>query len=133
MIDVALLVHAGAVAGVQPAVAQRLRGLLGLVPVAQHHVRAAHHDLADRAARHLLAVGIDDLHHDARSRVRPTAHSAELARPSPWFAGGLARLGPGFGHAVRLREARRRERSHRPLEHRSGDRRRAVDDALQAR
>src|ERR1700726_3771877 len=49
-VDEAVLIHASGIAGMDPAVAQRRRRLLGLVPIAQHGVGAAHTDLAHGAA-----------------------------------------------------------------------------------
>src|SRR5207249_11298876 len=56
-------VHVADVAGVQGAARQRVRGLLGLVPVAGHHHRPAGDDLADLAGRQVPAVVADDTHH----------------------------------------------------------------------
>jgi hypothetical protein len=56
------------VAGVQPAVAHRARGLLRLVPVAGHHQRAAAADLADLAHTHLAAVVVHQFHLQAGDR-----------------------------------------------------------------
>src|SRR2546423_12032141 len=47
--DVALVVAAADVAGVEPAVADDVGGVLRLVPVAPHHLRAAHADLTHLA------------------------------------------------------------------------------------
>ena len=112
------LVHVGAIAGVEPAAAQRLCGFLRLVPVADHDVRAAHDDLAHVAARHFLAVPVDDFHHESRQAARPADGTGRSSRPaSPWFAAGLAEmLGPGFGHAVGMREARHQAALRRPAE-----------------
>src|ERR1035441_1709880 len=51
-----------AVAGVKPAVLDRLAGRGGALPIALHHVRAADHDLADLVHRTLVAMLVDDLH-----------------------------------------------------------------------
>ena len=64
-VDVALVVQVAEVARVVPAVDERGRGLLGLVPVAGHHVVASDAHLADLAERHLVAVGADDPDLDA--------------------------------------------------------------------
>src|SRR6202048_1552653 len=67
--DVAVLVHPAAVAGVHPPVTDRCGGVVGAVPVAEHHVVAARDDLADLAAWYLVAVGIDDADLDVRRRA----------------------------------------------------------------
>ena len=66
--EVAVLVDLAHVAGVQPAVADRLGGRVLALPVALHHVVAPDHDLADLALRDLVAVVVDDLHLDALDR-----------------------------------------------------------------
>ena len=53
-VDVAVLVLPHQVTGMEPAAAERLGGLLGLVPVPLHHQRAAVDDLADLAARDVV-------------------------------------------------------------------------------
>src|SRR5207342_3881358 len=60
------------VAGVEPAIADRLRGRLGTAPVALHDVVPAHHDLAGVVVAEQLAVvahdpdlGTHDRHADA--------------------------------------------------------------------
>src|SRR5690606_31752361 len=68
-VDEAVLVHPGAVAGVHPAVADHGGRGLGIAPVAQHHLRTAHRDLARHAARQLVPVGVDDLH------IHPVGHT----------------------------------------------------------
>src|SRR3989442_1824905 len=45
--DVPLLVLLADVAGIEPAVADHVRRVLGLVPITAHHLRASHADLAD--------------------------------------------------------------------------------------
>src|ERR1017187_6501743 len=60
--EVALLVDPPEVAGVKPAVLDRLAGRGGALPIALHHVRAADHDLADLVHRTLVAMLVDDLH-----------------------------------------------------------------------
>src|SRR5207249_7242829 len=61
--DVALLVAAADVAGVEPAVADDVGRVLRLVPVAPHHLRAANADLADLSIGKRLRAGleVDDL------------------------------------------------------------------------
>ena len=64
------------VAGVQPAVAQGARRLLGQAVVAEHHVRSAHADLTRVADGKRAVVVIEDRDLDAGERL---AHGAELA------------------------------------------------------
>src|ERR1700677_5382595 len=58
-VEVAAGVDPGQVAGVEPAVADRLGGGLRALPVALHHVRPADDDLADLAWGHLAAFLVD--------------------------------------------------------------------------
>ncbi|MCY1286701.1 hypothetical protein D9M70_356770 [compost metagenome] len=131
-VDETLLVHVAAVAGVHPAAPQRLGGGFRLVPVAHHHVRSAHHDLADGAARHLVVLGIDDAHFHAdrrqAGRVHPAAGLAFGAVMLRQQRGGQRRQ---FGHAVALGEAGGGEHAAGAVEQRRGDRRGAIADALQ--
>ena len=53
-VEVAVLVLPDEVAGVEPAAAEGLGGLVRLVPVLLHHHRAAIHDLADLALRDVV-------------------------------------------------------------------------------
>src|SRR2546428_9058413 len=61
--EVAVLVHPHDVAGMQPAIAQDKRGLLGLPPVAVHEVRPADAELTGLALIDLARAGleVDDL------------------------------------------------------------------------
>ena len=131
-VDEAVGVHAAAVAGVHPAVLHSRGGLPGLVPVAGHHQRAAHGDLAHRAVGHSLAVGIDDLH--LGDRHRPAHRAQALPRLAGRVAPGRQRgdHGRAFGHAVELAEARGRQRGLGLGQQRLVDRRRAVQHQLQA-
>ncbi len=63
------------VAGVQPAVHERLGGRLGLVPVALHDVRAAHQQLADAGVR----IGV--IRGPGRRRASRTRPSRRARRP----------------------------------------------------
>ncbi|GAM51318.1 hypothetical protein NS07_v2contig00232-0005 [Nocardia seriolae] len=128
-VDVALVVHIAAVAGVHPAVADGRGGLVGLVPVAEHDVPAAHHDLADGAARHLRAVGIHDPH--LRMRHRATRG----AQPARQMVLGTQqrRDRRKFGHAVRLHETGVREHLHRTLQQCLRDGRGPVHDGPHTR
>src|ERR1700722_9798433 len=61
-LHVAVGVHAPQVAGVKPAVPERLGRRLLVVEIALHDVVAAHHDLAHRHAvsRHVIRLLVDD-------------------------------------------------------------------------
>ena len=88
------------VAGVEPAAAEGVRRRLRIVVVAEHHVVAAHHDLAHRlaVARHVGVVLVDDAH-EVGGRVRlalPGEHAraagrVQSANPS---GSGLTVIGP---------------------------------------
>ena len=74
--DVAVLVERGGVLGVEPVAAERLLGVLRVVPVADRIVRVrarAQADLAALALRQRLLVLVEDLHVPARHRL---AHRA---------------------------------------------------------
>ena len=58
--QVTVLVEPADVTGVQPAVDDRRRGLLGPVEVATHDVRALDHDLAGLAVGHRVARRVDE-------------------------------------------------------------------------
>ena len=86
------------VAGVVPAVAQRLRGRCGVAPIFEEHVRAAHGDLAGRAGRHLAARVIDDLRLADEARQAGRARARAGRRDSR----GVDRDRAGLGRAVDL-------------------------------
>ena len=68
--DVVVGVDVADVAGVEPAVGvDGLGGRGRVVEVADHHLEAARHDLTRVAGRHVVAVGVDDLHLDAGDRA----------------------------------------------------------------
>ena len=130
--DEAVLVHVGTVTGMHPAVFECGCGLLGLVPVALHHIRAPHDHLAHRAARHLAPLGVDDAHLAAKARPASCAQLAELA--------ALGGMRPGridgcqrreLGHAVGLHEAHPGQRGHGPLDHCFRHRGGAIGDGVQ--
>ncbi len=70
--EVVLVVDEAAVAGVEPAVADRLGGLVGLLPVARHH---------DVARGEHFAFGVDRQAH-ARATARRRGRAAARARPA---------------------------------------------------
>ena len=124
--QVAVVVEAADVARPVPPVAQGGRGLLGLVPVAGHDVRALHRDLAGLAVGQRIAVGVADDDLDAHDRLagrllRSRAEQSLLVAE----AGDQRR---GLGGAVEVDELGGRERLRGPPEHLHGDRRTAVGE-----
>ena len=79
VVEVALGVEAADVARVVPAVAEGVRRHVGLGEVALEHERAAHHDLARRADRHLAVVVVDEPH-CAAGTGRPAAPGLSITR-----------------------------------------------------
>ena len=77
-VEVALVVEDAEVAGVQPAVAERLGRLGGVVPVAEHRLRRAVHDLADLPGANRAAVVVDDLRLHVQRRAPGRAGLADL-------------------------------------------------------
>ncbi|MOA09814.1 hypothetical protein D3C78_1296680 [compost metagenome] len=61
-VEIARIIHVGAIAGVHPAAAQGLGSFFRLVPVAEHNVRPAHHHFAHRTARYFIAQFVDNAH-----------------------------------------------------------------------
>ncbi len=99
---IALRVHHGDIAGVQPAVDDGLgRGILAL-PVAPHDLGAAHHEFAGLAHRHFPGgiVEIDDARFGVGNRY---ADAADLALAAVWVDVGD---GGGFGHPEPLDDDR---------------------------
>src|SRR5690606_15069419 len=93
-VEVAVLVHPGDVAGVEPAIAQAVGRFRGHLPVAGHHAGAADDQLAGLAHRHdLVAIfRVDNPRLDVGQRQ---------ADPGPV----LAINGVGVGHYVSFRQA----------------------------
>ena len=101
--DVAVLVEARRVLGVEPVAAERLPRRLLVVPVAERIVRVrarAQADLAPLALRHRLLVLVEDLHVPARHRLahRALAHVHERVV-------GAQRIGLGEAVVVEHGEA----------------------------
>src|ERR1051326_1642867 len=69
--DVALFVHGGHIAGVEPAAAHNFGGSLRLFPVAIHDTVTAGHDFADglAVAGTVIPIGVDHANFDARNSV----------------------------------------------------------------
>src|SRR5690606_31973464 len=94
--EIAALVHGRDVAGVEPAAAQRLVGLVGAVQVALEHLAPAGHQLTGLARRGRVVVRGDDADLGARIRDADRA-DAVLAH------GGIdAQHRAGFRQAVAL-------------------------------
>src|SRR5438094_1097580 len=91
-VEVAVLVHARDVSGVEPSIAERERGLLGSLVVTVHQVRTAHHELAGLADGQIARSGLEV--HDLRVDVgNGDANRAELAQaPSRRRMGDRGRL-----------------------------------------
>ena len=105
-VDEALLVDAGDVSRVHPAIDEDVGGLLGAVPVAEHDVGAAGDDLAGAAGWHGGAVLIDDADGDALDLAPAGGESLDALGGvvvEPFEALG-AKEGGGLGHAVGLGE-----------------------------
>src|SRR4029434_4846103 len=72
-----VLVALGEVAGVIPALTQRIARLLRLIVVAWHHVRSTYDQLPSRARLAISAVrGINDAHGEPRERQPARAENA---------------------------------------------------------
>src|SRR5919107_5576749 len=96
-VEVAVVVHASDVARVQPAVAQRVRCLLGHLPVAPHHLWTFQDELPRLPCRHLLLARLDvhDLYISTGNRDpdAPPDRAPEVC---------VERRGCAFGEAVAL-------------------------------
>src|SRR3954447_17790803 len=102
--QVTVAVRAGEVAGFVPAVLQRLGGVVGAIVVAEHHLRAAHGELAFLFRVYVGAgTGIDEPHRAARERQSARARRPVTGRPVHRDHG--RRLGDPV--AVQERNARR--------------------------
>src|SRR3546814_1154248 len=73
--EIAVLVDASKITGVQPAVDQGFRGGIRIVPIFLHHRRAADQDLAELVRRQDLAVSIN---HAQFGEHRSEEHTSEL-------------------------------------------------------
>ena len=99
------------VAGMIPAVAQRLGGRRRVAPVFEEHVRPAHHDFARDAGRDLVAVVVD------HARLADEAGQAGRAGALVAADARIDRDRAGLGRAV-------------DLQHRNAARREGIDQAL---
>src|SRR6185369_3164166 len=96
-VDETYLVDLREIAGLHPAVDERLGRSYGVLPVAAHHDRSAIPELADFSRRQRLAFRTDDLRFAGR-RHHAAAHRLALV-----VLGEIAgRGGRGFGHAPAL-------------------------------
>src|SRR4029453_8970855 len=79
-----VLVALGQIAGVIPALTQRIARLLWLIVVAGHHVRPTYNQFPFLARLAICAVHrIDDAHGKRRTRQPARAENAPPARPAP--------------------------------------------------
>ena len=132
-VDVAVFVLVARVTGVEPAVADRLGGFFGHVPIALHHLLRTNDDLADFAGGHFFALLVDDLQFDAHRRLAARTQQVLLrAVDVVVFVHQHGDHAGRLGEAVHLHEVAL-ERLQRRSEHLLGDRRRAISDELQAR
>src|SRR5450759_2423949 len=99
-IKVAILVHGGDITGVKPPVLERFRGLLGLVPVALHHLGPADEELSGLVDAELQLVVVD-VHYPAVRVGEWEAHRADFLHPQDGVRVGYRR---GFGQPVTLAE-----------------------------
>src|SRR3546814_4376050 len=78
-VGIAVLVHGADVAGMEPAVAQRRRGLRRLLPIARHDLWPAQADLALLAPRNRRAAAVERADDDLGARQRRSEeHTSEL-------------------------------------------------------
>jgi hypothetical protein len=96
---VSLGVDAADVAGVQPAVPQRLGGGIGLVPVAGHDHVAPDHHFADLGGGEFPAVLVDDADLDVGAR---DADALQALPPPGMVSVGVVCLGQGGDRHRRL-------------------------------
>ena len=96
----AVFVHHRHVAGEKPALLQGLGGFLGAMPIARHHLRAAHHHLAGGARGHRLAIVVHQNHIAARHG------DADAARLGAVIQRVKADQGRGFGQPVTFGQGR---------------------------
>src|SRR5918912_2511363 len=82
-IEPAFLVHQPHVAGVEPAVRDRLLRLLGLLPVARHDLGSAGHELANLAWGKVVPLVADDADHRARDRHAHRQRAGALVHRRP--------------------------------------------------
>ena len=127
--QVAVVVEAAHVAGPVPAVAQHRRGLLRLVPVAGHDVRALHGHLTGLTVGQRSAVGAAD--HDLDAHHRLTGRAAPVAVDEPLLVAEAGHQRRRLGGAVEVHELGGRERLGRPPDHLRGDRRPTVGERAQ--
>ena len=94
-VDEAVLVHAGHVAGVEPAVLDALGGGLLVLVVAEHDARAAHDEFAHVFAGNVPAVFVHDAGLPQVAGLADGAHLVQVLHAEVYAAGA-----DGFGKAV---------------------------------
>src|SRR3546814_13572147 len=102
-VGIAVFVHGADVAGMEPAVAQRRRGLRRLLPIARHDLRPAQADLALLAPRNRRATAVERAVDDLGARQR-TAVGAPPAFSGEGLDGGgseAGRVGQGWVRSCR--------------------------------
>ena len=103
-IQVAMCVHHATVTGVQPAAGQGLAGVFIAAPVALHHRRAAHQDLAVRACGQLFALGVGDADLGRHPCLTSRADALAVQKGRVTGNGQGRDGGRGFGHAIHMDE-----------------------------
>ncbi len=126
--DVALLVHHAEIARVEPAAGEGLGRLRLVAEIAGQQLRRAMHDLAHRAARHLVAGIVDDDRLDVQHRLAGGARLADLV-----LGRQHGRRGRDLRLAIDVPEARTGQALLHLLQYRHRHDRSAVVALLQAR
>src|SRR5262245_4531180 len=116
-VQVAIFVKMTHVAGMEPAVAERLRGRVGVVPVTLHHEVATYDDLPRRSRRNITVHVVD---HPDLDPGGLASSRAEAAPPDWIIAGEMIALGQDRADHWRLALSKdlakdRPERPHRLL------------------
>jgi len=103
-VEVAVVVESAQVAGSQPPVDQGLGGLIGVAPVAGHHLLAFHPDFAHFSGRDEVATVVMEFDPDAR--YRPATRFQQLGACGQGQVVVLGQqsgdIGYALGDAVRL-------------------------------
>ncbi len=128
-IEIVLRIESPDVAGMEPAVAKRVRVLIRQAQVARRNVRPAHHDFAHVADRQFPVHVVDDAQLDVQQRFAHRTQQLVIAarkRASMLFRRERRENGRRFGQTVSLLQAGVREFLHRALDPFHRHRRRAV-------
>jgi len=78
-VKIVILVFSSKVAGAEPFPEKRLCCFLRMLPVAFHHIRAAHADFADLSTRLFCSVLVHDFHLNTGNRRADGARLAQAA------------------------------------------------------